>query len=78
MMGRMRRKATRSRLLRGEQMGLLRNAVGYNHRVPEHRVLARATALLMMYANAERVRQEEPIGFTPGAPAEGEADPDDE
>ena len=57
-------------------MGLLRNAVGYNRRVPEYRVLAKATALLMMYANAERVRHEEPVGFSAGAPAEGEADPD--
>jgi hypothetical protein len=75
-MGNMKRKGHRTRLLRGEQMGLLRNAVGYNRRVPEYRVLAKATALLMMYANAERVRHEEPVGFSAGPPAEGEADPD--
>ena len=64
--------------LRVEQMSLLRNAVGYTDRVPEYRVLAKAVALLMMYASAERVRGQEVIGFSPGSPADGEPDPDDE
>lgn len=63
-------------MLQAEQMDLLRNATGVTRKVPEYRVLARATALLMMYANAERVRKDEPVGFSAGPPAEGEPDPD--
>lgn len=76
MMVGMKRKTPRA--LREEQMGLLRNAVGFQARVPEYRVLAKATALLLMYANAERVRGQDVVGFSPGPPAEGEPEDEDE
>lgn len=70
-------KASELALIRA-QLEVLRDNVGLPKRASTAEVLAKATALLMMYANGERMRQREIVGFSPGPPAEGRDEEEDE
>ena len=51
---------------------LLRDQVGLSKRASQKAVLTKAVAMLMVYAEGERLRKDGPIGFSAGSPADGE------